>query len=46
MKVTTQSYGQFLVNSPMNFTGTYFADTVDVKLPFSRTPPVSSCVAA
>lgn len=29
MKVTTMSYGQFLVNSPMNFTGTYFADTVD-----------------
>lgn len=29
MKVTTQSYGQFLVNSPVNFTGTYFADTVD-----------------
>lgn len=29
MKVTTQSYGQFLVNSPLNFTGTYFADTVD-----------------
>lgn len=23
------SYGQFLVNSPLNFTGTYFADTVD-----------------
>lgn len=23
------SYGQFLVNSPVNFTGTYFADTVD-----------------
>lgn len=29
MKVTTQSYGQFLVNSPVNFTGTYFADTVE-----------------
>ena len=29
MKVTTMSYGQFLVNSPVNFTGTYFADTVD-----------------
>lgn len=29
MKVTTQSYGQFLLNSPQNFTGTYFADTVD-----------------
>jgi hypothetical protein len=29
MKVTTISYGQFLVNSPVNFTGTYFADTVD-----------------
>jgi len=29
MKVTAQSYGQFLVNSPVNFTGTYFADTVD-----------------
>ncbi len=29
MKVTKQSYGQFLVNSPVNFTGTYFAATVD-----------------
>jgi hypothetical protein len=29
MKVTTLSYGQFLVNSPVNFTGTHFADTVD-----------------
>ena len=29
MKVTTMSYGQFLVISPVNFTGTYFADTVD-----------------
>jgi hypothetical protein len=29
MKVTTMSYGQFLVNTPVNFTGTYFADTVD-----------------
>lgn len=29
MKVTTMSYGQFLVNSPVNFTGTYFADTVE-----------------
>jgi len=29
MKVTTMSYGQFLVNTPINFTGTYFADTVD-----------------
>ena len=29
MKVTTQNYGQFLVNSPINFTGTYFADTVE-----------------
>lgn len=29
MKVTTMDYGQFLVNSPVNFTGTYFADTVD-----------------
>jgi len=28
MKVTTQSYGQFLLNTPTNFTGTYFADTV------------------
>lgn len=29
MKVTKTSYGQFLVNSPVNFTGTYFAETVD-----------------
>lgn len=29
MKVTTMDYGQFLINSPANFTGTYFADTVD-----------------
>jgi hypothetical protein len=29
MKVTTIDYGQFLINSPVNFTGTYFADTVD-----------------
>ena len=29
MKVTTMSYGQFLVNTPVNFTGTYFADTVE-----------------
>lgn len=29
MKVTAMSYGQFLINSPLNFTGTYFADTVD-----------------
>jgi hypothetical protein len=28
MKVTTQDYGQFLVNGVNNFTGTYFADTV------------------
>lgn len=27
MHVTTQMYGQFLVNTPVNFTGTYFADT-------------------
>lgn len=27
MKVTTMSYGQFFVNTPVNFTGTYFADT-------------------
>jgi hypothetical protein len=27
MKVTSQAYGQFLVNSPVNVTGTYFADT-------------------
>jgi len=29
MKVTTQLYGQFILNTPQNFTGTYFADTVD-----------------
>ena len=29
MKVSAMSYGQFLVNSPVNFTGTYFAGTVD-----------------
>jgi hypothetical protein len=29
MKVTTMSYGQFLVNTPVNFTGTYFADSVE-----------------
>lgn len=29
MRVTTQKYGQFLVNSPVNFTGTYFADSTD-----------------
>lgn len=29
MKVTALSYGQFLLNSYTNFTGTYFADTVD-----------------
>lgn len=29
MKVTALSYGQFLVNSVTNFTGTFFADTVD-----------------
>lgn len=28
MKVTAISYGQFLINSYTNFTGTYFADTV------------------
>jgi len=27
MKVTTQMYGQFLVNTPLNVTGTFFADT-------------------
>lgn len=27
MKVTAINYGQFLINSPVNFTGTYFADT-------------------
>jgi hypothetical protein len=27
MKVTAQMYGQFLVNTPVNVTGTYFADT-------------------
>lgn len=29
MIVTSQDYGQFLVNSHRNFTGTYFADTVE-----------------
>ncbi len=29
MIVTSQKYGQFLVNSHVNFTGMYFADTVD-----------------
>ena len=29
MKVTTQSYGQFLINGVNNFTGTYFADIVE-----------------
>lgn len=29
MKVTAINYGQFLINSHLNFTGTYFADTVD-----------------
>ena len=29
VRVTTQSYGQFLLNSVTNFTGTYFADIVD-----------------
>lgn len=29
MKVTAISYGQFLINSYTNFTGTYFAGTVD-----------------
>lgn len=28
MKVTAINYGQFLLNSHRNFTGTYFADTV------------------
>ncbi len=27
MKVTAQAYGQFLINTPVNVTGTYFADT-------------------
>lgn len=27
MSVTAQMYGQFLINTPNNFTGTYFADT-------------------
>ncbi|TDG95555.1 hypothetical protein CCPUN_02910 [Cardinium endosymbiont of Culicoides punctatus] len=26
MKVTTQIYGQFLINSPDNYTGTYFSE--------------------
>lgn len=29
MQITAISYGQFLVNSQTNFTGTYFAQTVD-----------------
>lgn len=29
MKVTSQHYGQFLLNSPQNFTSTYFADSVE-----------------
>lgn len=29
MRITTQHYGQFLVNGVDNFTGTYFADIVD-----------------
>jgi hypothetical protein len=29
MKVTAQMYGQFLVNTPVNVTGTYFADTAN-----------------
>lgn len=29
MKVTAVTYGQFLINSYQNFTGTYFADTID-----------------
>lgn len=29
MKVTAQSYGQFLINSQLNFTGTFFAETVE-----------------
>ncbi len=29
MKVTAQAYGQFLVNTPINVTGTYFADTAE-----------------
>jgi hypothetical protein len=29
MKVTTMDYGQFLVNGVGNFTGTFFADTLD-----------------
>jgi len=29
MRVTTQTYGQFLVNGVNNFTGTYFAEIVD-----------------
>ncbi len=29
MKVTAINYGQFLLNSQRNFTGTYFADTVN-----------------
>ena len=29
MKVTTQSYGQFLINGVNNFTGTYFSKIVE-----------------
>jgi len=29
MKVTAIKYGQFIINSPRNFTGTYMADTVE-----------------
>jgi hypothetical protein len=29
MKITTQAYGQFLVNGVNNFTGTYFAEIVE-----------------
>nr|WP_316358763.1 hypothetical protein [Candidatus Neptunochlamydia sp. REUL1] len=29
MRVTTQTYGQFLVNGVDNFTATYFADIVE-----------------
>lgn len=29
MKVTAINYGQFLINSQINFTGTYFADSIE-----------------
>lgn len=29
MKVTARMYGQFLINTPLNVTGTYFADTAN-----------------